>query len=129
MIGRTVLVAAGGDLTAELPLEVYPVPATITLLAGDGQHAPAGHRLPAPLRAQIVSRGGRPLAGVAVRVGAADDTGRGEQVTDTSDADGIVQMPGAVPPGAAEAPPDPGAGTVTRRTVHDIEADSRHVSE
>jgi hypothetical protein len=91
--GRTMVVAASGDFTAEIPLEVYPVPATITLLAGDGQHAPAGHRLPSPLRAQIVSRGGRPLAGVTVRVGAAADTGRGDQATDTSDADGIVQVP------------------------------------
>jgi hypothetical protein len=91
--GRAMVVAASGDLTVELPLEVYPVPATITLLAGDGQHAPAGHRLLSPLRAQIVSRGGRPLAGIAVRVGAPDDTGRAEQATDTSNADGIVQVP------------------------------------
>src|SRR2546426_1137459 len=33
--GRAPLVASSGDLPAELPLEVYPVPATITLLAGD----------------------------------------------------------------------------------------------
>ncbi len=90
--GRTVVVAASGDLTAELPLEVYPVPGTITLLAGDGQHAPAGHRLPLPIRAQIVSRGGRPLPGVAVRLGAGDGTD-GEPAVDTSNADGIVQLP------------------------------------
>ena len=74
--GRTVVVAASGDLSAELPLEVYPVPGTITLLAGDGQHAPAGQRLAVPIRAQIVSRGGRPMAGVAVRLGAGDGTHR-----------------------------------------------------
>ena len=89
--GRTVVTAAGGDLTAELPLEVYPVPGTITVLAGDGQHAPAGRRLPAPLRAQIVSRGGRPLPGVPVRLGSADGGGD-DQVSDTSDADGIVEL-------------------------------------
>jgi len=91
--GRTVVVAASGDLNAELPLEVYPVPGTITLLAGDGQHAPAGRRLPAPIRAQIVSRGGRPLPDVAVRLGAGEGGAEGEQVIDTSNADGIVQLP------------------------------------
>jgi hypothetical protein len=89
--GRTVVTVASGDLTAELPLEVYPVPGTITVLAGDAQHAPAGRRLPAPLRAQIVSRGGRPLPGVPVRLGAADGS-TDEQVTDTSDVDGMVQL-------------------------------------
>ena len=55
----------GRRLVAELPVEVYPVPATITLLAGDGQRAPAGQRLAVPIKAQIVSRGGRPMAGVS----------------------------------------------------------------
>jgi hypothetical protein len=89
--GRTTLVASGGDLTAELPLEVYPVPATITVQAGDGQRAPAGRRLATPVRAQIVSRGGRPLAGVRVRFSVADSTSRTEQEVDTSDAEGIVR--------------------------------------
>jgi hypothetical protein len=89
--GRTAITVAGGDVTAELPVEVYPVPGTITVLAGDGQHALAGRRLPAPLRAQVVSRGGRPLTGVAVRLGAADGSSD-DQVSDTSDADGIVQL-------------------------------------
>jgi hypothetical protein len=90
--GHTVVVAASGELSSELPLEVYPVPGTITLLAGDGQHAPAGRRLPAPIRAQIVSRGGRPLPDVAVRLATGDGSG-GEQALDTSNADGIVELP------------------------------------
>ena len=89
--GRTTLVASDGDLTAELPLEVYPVPATITIQAGDGQRAQAGRRLATPVRAQIVSRGGRPLAGVSVRFSVADSTGRVEQTSDTSDAEGLVR--------------------------------------
>ena len=89
--GRATLVASSGDLTAELPLEVYPVPATITLLAGDGQHAPAARRLPGPVKAQVVSRGGRPMAGVPVRFGVADGAGRVDRETDTTNADGIVQ--------------------------------------
>jgi hypothetical protein len=89
--GRGTLAASGGDLVLELPIEVYPVPATITLLAGDGQRAPAGQRLAVPLKAQIVSRGGRPMAGVPVRFTVAEATGRIVPDTDTSDADGLVQ--------------------------------------
>ena len=89
--GHGTLVALADDLVAELPIEVHPIPATITLLAGDGQRAPAGQRLAVPLKAQIVSRGGRPMAGVPVRFTVAEPTGRIEPDTDTSDADGIVQ--------------------------------------
>ena len=89
--GHATLVASSGDLTAELPLEVYPVPATITLLAGDGQHAPAGHRLPGTVKAQVVSRGGRPMAGVPVRFGVTEAAGRVDRGSDTSDVGGIVQ--------------------------------------
>jgi len=89
--GRGTLTASGGDLVRELPIEVYPVPATITLLAGDDQRAPAGQRLAVPLKAQIVSRGGRPMAGVPVRFTVAEPTGRVAPDIDTSDADGLVQ--------------------------------------
>ena len=34
--------ASAGDLVLELPIEVFPVPTTITLLAGDGQRARRG---------------------------------------------------------------------------------------
>ena len=89
--GRTTLAATGGDLLLERPIEVAPVAATITLLAGDGQRAPAGQRLAVPLKAQIVSRGGRPMAGVSVRFAVAEPTGSFAPTVDTSDAEGIVQ--------------------------------------
>ena len=89
--GHTTLVASGGDITTEVPLEVYPVPAIVTVQAGDGQRASAGRRLATPVRAQIVSRGGRPLAGVAVRFGVTDTAGQVEQEVDTSDAEGLVR--------------------------------------
>ena len=91
MAGRVLLTATSDGITAELPLEIYPVPATITLLSGDGQHAPAGRPLPATVTAQVVSRGGRPLPGVAVRFQPDNETGALDQPTDTSDADGLVQ--------------------------------------
>jgi hypothetical protein len=88
--GRTVLTASGSDFSAELPLEVVAVPASITLLGGDGQRAAAGRRLPQPVRAQIVSRSGRPMAGVAVRFGAADPADAVEPGIDTTDAEGVA---------------------------------------
>ena len=91
MAGRVALIATCDDISTELPLEVYPVPATITLLSGDGQHAPAGRELPGMVRAQVVSRGGRPMPGVAVRFQAGDESSRLGQQSDTSDADGIVE--------------------------------------
>jgi adhesin/invasin len=89
--GTATLVATGGDIVLERPVEVAAVPATITLLAGDGQRAQTGQRLPLALKAQIVSRGGRPMAGVAARFASADATGRFVPEVDTSDADGLVQ--------------------------------------
>lgn len=88
--GRTTLVAAGGEISAEVPIEVYPVPATVTVQAGDGQRASAGRRLTTPVRAQIVSRGGRPLAGVAVRFGVGDSAGQVQPEIDTSNSEGLV---------------------------------------
>ena len=37
---------------------------SITVLGGDGQRGPAGAELSVPVTAQIVSRSGRPIAGV-----------------------------------------------------------------
>jgi hypothetical protein len=113
--GRTSLVASSTDLTAELPVEVFPVPASITVQAGDGQRAAVEHRLALPIRAQVVSRGGRPLGGVAVRFGAGD--GRLEPEADTSDAQGIVRTAWTLGVGgravgttvAADADPSPEA--------------------
>jgi hypothetical protein len=74
-----------------VPAEVIPVPGSITVLGGEGQRAPAGKALPVPVSAQIVSRTGRPMPGVAAvfhspSVGASPDP-----MTDTSDARGMVQ--------------------------------------
>lgn len=87
--GRTVLTAAAGTLQATVPLEVAPVPASITVLAGEGQRAPAAAPLPGAVGAQIVSRSGRPVAGVPVRFETASG-GRTEPAVDTSDAQGMV---------------------------------------
>lgn len=62
--GRSTLTAMAGQLQTQLPVEVTPVPSSITILGGDGQRGEAGRPLPVPVAAQIVSRTGRPMAGV-----------------------------------------------------------------
>jgi hypothetical protein len=92
LAGRAVLAASSGTVAAELPLEVYAVPASITLLAGDNQRATVGRRIPDPVRAQVVSRGGRPMSGVALLLRSDDDTDSLALAGDTSDARGIAQV-------------------------------------
>jgi hypothetical protein len=78
-----------GELRTDVAVEVVPVPASITLLAGDEQRGPAGRPLAVPVTAQIVSRTGRPIAGVAATFQAAGAGGAALAV-DTADARGTV---------------------------------------
>ena len=89
--GRTSLVATYNSLVVQLPVEVYPVPASLTLLGGDGQRAPAGRRVSQPVLVQVVSRSGRPIEGVPVRFVLEEGTGRVEPAADSSDAQGIAR--------------------------------------
>ena len=89
--GETQLTAtAPGGLQGALSLVVLPVPSSITVLAGEGQRAPAGSRLGSPLAAQVVSRSGRPVGGVAVRFQPLTG-GSVEPGVDTTDAQGMAQ--------------------------------------
>ena len=89
--GRTALTAVSGQLQLVLPVEVVPVASSITILAGEGQRGPAGRPLPQPVAAQIVSRSGRPMPGVAARFHSVATGAVVEPATDTSDARGMVQ--------------------------------------
>jgi hypothetical protein len=89
--GRTSLVAMAGPLQASLLLEVTPVAGSITVLGGDGQRGPAGAELSVPVTAQIVSRSGRPIAGVVAGFQSASPVASARPVFDTSDARGIVK--------------------------------------
>ena len=89
--GRTSLIATYQDLVAQLPVEIYPVPASLTLLGGDGQRAPAGHRISQPVVVQVVSRSGRPIEGVAVRFVVAEGVGQAEPTIAASDAQGMAR--------------------------------------
>jgi hypothetical protein len=61
------------------------------VLGGEGQRAPAGKALPVPVSAQIVSRTGRPMPGVAAVFHSPSAGASPEPAADTSDARGMVQ--------------------------------------
>ena len=67
------------------------MPGSITVLGGEGQRAAAGKSLPIPVSAQIVSRTGRPMPGVAAAFHSPSVGASPEPATDTSDARGMVQ--------------------------------------
>jgi len=89
--GRTVFTATANEMVAQLPVEVYPVASSLTLLSGDGQRAPAGRKVSQPVTVQVVSRSGRPIPGVPVRFVLEEGTGRAEPQADSSDAQGIAR--------------------------------------
>jgi hypothetical protein len=88
---RTSLLASYSGLVMQLPVEVYPVPASLTLLGGDGQRAPAGRRVSQPVLVQVVSRSGRPIEGVPVQFVLDEGAGHVDRAVDSSDAQGIAR--------------------------------------
>jgi Big-like domain-containing protein len=89
--GRTTFTASYEGLVAQVPVEVYPVPASLTLLGGDGQRALAGRKVSKPMTVQVVSRSGRPVEGVPVRFVLDEGAGVTEPQIDSSDAQGIAR--------------------------------------
>jgi hypothetical protein len=89
--GRTMFTAAYEGLAAQVPAEVYPVPASLTLLKGDGQRALAGRKVTQPVTVQVVSRSGRPVEGVPVRFVLEEGAGVTDPPVDSSDAQGIAR--------------------------------------
>jgi Big-like domain-containing protein len=89
--GKTSFTARLNDMATQLPVEVYPVPSSLTLLSGDAQRAPAGRRVPQAVSVQVVSRSGRPVPGVPVRFVLEQNEGRAEPQADSSDAQGVAR--------------------------------------
>ncbi len=89
--GRTMFTAMHEGMVTQLPAEVYPVPASLTLLGGDGQRAPAGRRVANPVAVQVVSRSGRPIEGVPVRFVLPEGAGETDPQSGSSDVQGIVR--------------------------------------
>jgi hypothetical protein len=90
-VGRTTFTATHEDMVAQLGAEVYPVPASLTLLGGDGQRAPAGRPVPNPIAVQVVSRSGRPIEGVPVHFALDPLAGVVDPQTGASDSQGVVR--------------------------------------
>lgn len=88
--GRTTITASAVGLAAERQVRVTPVPTSMTLTAGAAQRAPAGQRLPNAVAVQVVSRSGRPVAGVEVRFDPSPAMGEVEPVFATTDSVGIA---------------------------------------
>jgi hypothetical protein len=89
--GLSTLTATYDQLRAVLPVEVVPVAASITIVGGEDQRMAAGQPLPAPVAAQVVSRTGRPIAGIAASFIVRSGSGAVTPAVDTSDARGMVE--------------------------------------
>jgi len=89
--GEATLTATHGELQAPLRVEVLAVPASVTVVGGEDQRAPAGRALSTPVTAQIVSRTGRPVPGVPVEFRIQGGEGSTTASADTSDARGNVR--------------------------------------
>jgi hypothetical protein len=89
--GKTTFTASLNAMATQLPVEVYPVPSSLTLLSGDGQRAPAGRRVAQMVSVQVVSRSGRPVPGIPVRFVLEENEGRAEPQADSSDTQGVAR--------------------------------------
>ena len=86
--GRTIVTAAVDGVVGHAALSVVAAPATIALLAGAGQHAPAGRALPQNVVVRVISRRGLPVNGALVTFRLAQGDGVLEPASALSDADG-----------------------------------------
>ena len=120
--GRAVLTAELVGLSARLTAEVIPVPASLTVVSGEGQRAPVGRRLGAPITVQVVSRGGRPIPGVPVRFSASDGGSLSPDV-DTSNSHGIARSAWTLGPAPGRQRLTPSVDGVASAPVFVAEAD------
>jgi hypothetical protein len=86
--GRTIVTAAVDGIVAHAALSVVAAPATIGLLAGASQHAPAGRALPQDVVVRVMSRRGLPVSGALVAFRLADADGAVDPASALTDADG-----------------------------------------
>ena len=86
--GRTIVTATVDGVIAHAALSVVAAPATVALLAGAGQHAPAGRALPQNVVVRVISRRGLPVSGALVTFRLAQGDGALEPASALSDADG-----------------------------------------
>jgi adhesin/invasin len=87
--GRTVLRARVGEMETAVAIQVDLAPATLGILSGNGQRAPAGRPLAEPIVVLVLSRGGLPVSGVSVTLSA--DGGQIEPGTGITDRSGLLR--------------------------------------
>ena len=86
--GRTIVTAAVDGVVGHAALSVVAAPATIALLAGAEQHAPAGRALPQNVVVRVIGRRGLPVSGALVTFRLAQGDGALDPASALSDADG-----------------------------------------
>lgn len=86
--GATTISATVDGISSSTPVNVLAVPASLDLVAGASQRAPAAATLPQRIAVQVMSRRGRPVSGVAVRFRAEDPSGILEPAVAITEADG-----------------------------------------
>jgi hypothetical protein len=86
--GRTIVTAAVDGVAGHAAVSVVAAPATIDLLAGAGQHAPAGRALAQNVVVRVIGRRGLPVSGALVTFRVAQGDGVLEPASALSDADG-----------------------------------------
>ena len=64
--GRTIVTVAMDGVEGHAAASVVAAPATLALLTGAGQHAPAGRALPQNVVVRVISRRGLPVSGALV---------------------------------------------------------------
>jgi hypothetical protein len=86
--GRTIVTATVDGVVGHAALSVVAAPAAIALLAGAGQHAPAGRALPQTVIVRVISRRGLPVSGALVAFRQTQGDGVLDPASALSDADG-----------------------------------------
>lgn len=90
--GRVRMTASVGGKSAGATVNVLLAPASLKVLAGADQRAPAGRTLPERIVVQVLSRTGRPVPGIAVRLAPRLGQGTAQPSSETTDRDGRVRV-------------------------------------
>ena len=86
--GRTIVTAAMDGVVGHAALSVVAAPASVDLLAGAGQHAPAGRALVQNVVVRVMSRRGVPVSGALVTFRLAEGDGALDPASALTDSDG-----------------------------------------
>ncbi len=86
--GHATLTAQVDGYTSTIIADVTLTPTSAALVSGAGQRAPAGRHLAQPVQLQVNSRGGRPMADVAVTFTTEGDEGSADPSKSVTDRNG-----------------------------------------